>query len=86
MLKQETQAYEELAKQLFLESVDLHNAQVNHWTEKSILNDFPVLNSCPDNLKPGKINFSKLNDDLLENTCSCHIVYLYNHDKTESFQ
>ena len=30
MLKQETQAYEELAKQLFLESVDLHNAQVNH--------------------------------------------------------
>lgn len=65
MLKQETQAYEELAKQLFLESVDLHNAQVNHWTEKSILNDFPVLNSCPDNLKPGKINFSKLNDDPL---------------------
>lgn len=29
MLKQETEAYEELAKQLFLESVDLHNAQVN---------------------------------------------------------
>ncbi|XP_034303544.1 Golgi pH regulator isoform X4 [Magallana gigas] len=27
MLKQETEAYEELAKQLFLESVDLHNAQ-----------------------------------------------------------
>uniref|UniRef100_A0A8W8L4L8 Golgi pH regulator n=1 Tax=Magallana gigas TaxID=29159 RepID=A0A8W8L4L8_MAGGI len=34
MLKQETEAYEELAKQLFLESVDLHNAQVKFWSQQ----------------------------------------------------